>query len=65
MNLVNHEKQKENLENLAPEYIRKLIYMWKNNVKKEDQIYYDNILYIIDENFDIKFPSYIKNKNAS
>lgn len=39
--------------------------MWKNNVKKEDQIYYDNILYIIDENFDIKFPNYIKNKNAS
>lgn len=36
--------------------------MWKNNVKKEDQIYYDNILYIIDENFDIKFPNYIKIK---
>lgn len=38
--------------------------MWKNNFKKEDQIYYDNILYIIDENFDIKFLNYIKNKNA-
>lgn len=38
--------------------------MWKNNFKKKDQIYYDNILYIIDENFDIKFPNYIKNKNT-
>ena len=65
-NLVNHEKQKGRNysfpENLGAEDIKKLIYMWKNNVKKEDQIYYDNILYIIDENFDIKFPNYIKIK---
>lgn len=68
-NLVNHKKQKERNysfpENLGAEDIKKLIYMWKNNVKKEDQIYYDNILYIIDENFDIKFPNYIKNKKGS
>ena len=68
-NLVNHEKQKGRnysfAENLGAEDIKKLIYMWKNNVKKEDQIYYDNILYIIDENFDIKFPNYIKNKKGS
>lgn len=60
-NLVNHEKKKGRNytfpENLGPEEIKKLIYMWKNNVKKEDQIYYDNILSILEENFDIKFPN--------
>lgn len=65
-NLVNHEKQKGRIysfpENLGPEDIKKLVHMWKNNVKKEDQIYYDNILYILEENFDIKFPDYKKIK---
>lgn len=59
-NLVNHEKKKGRNytfpDNLGPEEIKNLVYMWKNNVKKEDQIYYDNILSILEENFDIKFP---------
>ena len=60
-NLVNHEKMKGRKytfpENLGPQDVKKLVIMWKNNVKKEDQIYYDNIISILDENFDINFPS--------
>lgn len=66
-NLVNHEKLKGRNyifpENLGPEEIRKLVTMWKNNVKKQDQIYYDNILSILDENFNINFPNLPKNSS--
>lgn len=64
-NLVNHEKLKGRNyvfpENLGPQDIKKLVIMWKNNVKKEDQIYYDNIISILEENFNINFPNQKKN----
>jgi hypothetical protein len=60
-NLVNHEKMKGRKytfpDNLGPQDVKKLVIIWKNNVKKEDQIYYNNIISILDENFDINFPS--------
>lgn len=64
---MNHEKLKGRNyifpENLRPEEIRKLVTMWKNNVKKQEQIYYDNILSILDENFNINFPNLPKNSS--
>lgn len=64
-NLVIHEKQKGRKyifpENLGPQEIKNLVLMWRSNVKKEDQIFYDNILKILEENFNINFPSYPKN----
>ena len=44
-NLVIHEKQKGRQytfpENLGPQEIKNLVIIWRNNVKKEDKIYYD------------------------
>ena len=44
-NLVIHEKQKRRQyifpENLCPQEIKNLVLIWRNNVKKEDKIYYD------------------------
>lgn len=63
-NLVIHEKQKGRKytfpENLGPQEINNLVLKWRNNVKKEDQIYYDNILKILEENFNINFPNFSK-----
>lgn len=43
-------------QNLGKKEIENLVKMWKENAKPENQMYFDNIIKILNKNYDLTFP---------